>query len=182
MNRTDSTAEIGMHVFERAGLGKAPFRYCGMTESKYQACHGAPVQPGSSCDYCGQGIMYVCEISSADGRRFKVGCDCVARTGDAGLIAAHKHSPEVRKINREKAAARDARNREAWAAIMADQDSIEILAACNVPGYYGQESWYSRANRVWPMCGAAGRARYLAEARRILAAHSPRARQAGKER
>ncbi len=167
--RTDNTTEIAKHVFERAGLGKAPFRYVGMTESKYQACHGAPVQPGSSCDYCGQGIMYVCEILSADGRRFKVGCDCVARTGDAGLIAAYKHSPEVRKMNRDKAAARDARNREAWAAIMADPDSIEILSAYAVLGYHGAESWYSSATRIWPMCGASGRARYLAAARKILA-------------
>jgi hypothetical protein len=69
-----------IHPFERAGLGSAPFRCVGSYESKYQACHGAPIQPGSSCDYCGQGIMTVFRINSADGKEFKVGCDCVAKT------------------------------------------------------------------------------------------------------
>ena len=57
----------------------APFRCVGFFESKYQACHGAPIQPGSSCDYCAQGIMLVSLIKGADGKEFKVGCDCVAK-------------------------------------------------------------------------------------------------------
>ncbi len=69
-----------IHPFERSHLGLAPFRCVGWYESKYQACHGAPIQPGSSCDYCGQGIMLVFRIKSSDGKEFKVGCDCVAKT------------------------------------------------------------------------------------------------------
>ena len=160
--KTDTDTDIGRHVFERAGLGKPPFRYAGMRECKYQACVGAPVQPGASCDYCGQGIMYACDIRSSDGRMFKVGCDCVARTGDAGLIAAYKASPEVRAMNRAKAASRDARNRDAWAAIMADPAAVSALKAAGE---------YASLTRVWPMCGAAGRARYLAAARKIIANH-----------
>ena len=74
-----------MHPFEKAGLGYAPFRFVGMTEATYQACSGAPIQPGASCDYCGQGIRYVCIIKSADGREFRVGCDCVRKTTSKGV-------------------------------------------------------------------------------------------------
>lgn len=87
------------HVFETAGLGVAPFRFVRSYESKYQACPGAPVQPGSSCDFCATAIMTVCVILSADGREFKVGCDCVEKTGDAGLRRF------VTEIQREKRAA-----------------------------------------------------------------------------
>jgi hypothetical protein len=68
-----------MHPFERAKLGNAPFRYVGTYTAKWQACPGAPIQPGAACDYCGQGIMQVFRVRSADGREFKVGCDCVAK-------------------------------------------------------------------------------------------------------
>jgi len=85
------------HPFERAGLGLAPFVYTGMTYETYQACHGAPVQPGTSCDYCGQGIMYVCHIVAADGRKFKVGSDCVAKT--------HMEARILTKVERDRKAA-----------------------------------------------------------------------------
>jgi hypothetical protein len=86
MNTTASgTVSPKIHVFEKAGLGQAPFKCIGCHVSQYQACGGAPIQPGSSCDYCGTGIVYVFTIASADGKTFKVGCDCVLKTGDAGL-------------------------------------------------------------------------------------------------
>ncbi len=56
MKRTDDPALVGRHVFERAGLGLAPFRFVGMEEKTFQACPGAPIQAGSSCDYCGTGM------------------------------------------------------------------------------------------------------------------------------
>ncbi len=75
------------HKFEEAGLGKAPFRFVGCnTGIIYQACPDAPVQPGSSCDFCGNAIMNEFWIEGADGKRFKVGCDCVKKTGDVGLV------------------------------------------------------------------------------------------------
>lgn len=105
-----------VHCFERAGLGRAPFRCVGFYESKFQAVPGdpnCPVQPGTSCDYCGQGIMYVARIKDADGREFKVGCDCVARTGDAGLrkvidakVAARRREASHRNADAKIAAAR----------------------------------------------------------------------------
>ena len=86
-----------IHAFEKAGLGKAPFRYIGAEERRgpiktvvngVETTVGAPGQAMGSCDFCGQGIAICCRIDSADGKRFTVGIDCVRRTGDAGLKAA----------------------------------------------------------------------------------------------
>jgi hypothetical protein len=74
------------HVWEIAGLGLAPYSYVGHSSDHYQACPGAPVQVGGSCDYCGQGIVEMYRFRSADGRTFKVGSECVKRAGDAGLV------------------------------------------------------------------------------------------------
>lgn len=68
------------HPFQIAGLGIAPFQYDGMSEIIFQAYPGAPIQAGGSCDYCGTGIRNAFWIKSADGKRFKVGCDCVEKT------------------------------------------------------------------------------------------------------
>lgn len=79
-----------MHPWERAGLGKAPFRFVGSHVSLFQAVPGdpnCPVKPGSSCDYCAQAISLVCVIRDANGREFKVGCDCVKRLGEKKLSA-----------------------------------------------------------------------------------------------
>ena len=122
-----------LHVFERAGLGKAPFKFFKYTEETYQACHGAPIQPGGCCDYCGTGIIRTCWIKSADGKEFKVGADCVLRVGDAGLLKAFKNSPEVRAANKAKAVAKDKRVTDEIAAILANPS--EALQNATVLGY-----------------------------------------------
>lgn len=96
--------EAPIHRLEKAGLGLAPFRCVGYQKLVYVACQGAPVKPGGTCDYCGQAIMHAFYILSKDGKRFKVGCDCVARVGDEGLLRACKNSPEYRKAVREREA------------------------------------------------------------------------------
>jgi hypothetical protein len=106
-----------VHRFEAAGLGKAPFTLIGFERRVYVACPGAPAQPGSSCDYCGTSISLVFMIQSADLRRFKVGCDCVEKTGDAGLVRAVKREQsqarrEVSAAKREVIAIARRRNRE----------------------------------------------------------------------
>ena len=96
--KTDNPAEVGMHVFEKAGLGKAPFKLIGFSECIFKPAPDVPARPGTSCDYCGTGIMTVCHIRGADGKQFKVGCNCVEKTGDAGLIRAYKTLPEYRAM------------------------------------------------------------------------------------
>lgn len=98
-----------VHQFERAGMGKAPFRVVGYGRFVFQAIPGdpsCPLQPGTSCDYCGTGCMDVANIESVDGIKHKVGLDCVTKVGDAGLVSRIKKSPEYRKLQRDKRYAR----------------------------------------------------------------------------
>ena len=84
------------HVFEKAELGKAPFKFVSYEYKVYQACQGAPIQVGGSCDYCGTGIKHFHWITSADGNRFKVGSECVNKTGDNKLVSETKEG--VRRV------------------------------------------------------------------------------------
>lgn len=96
------------HCFELAGLGTAPFEFTGhVTENTYCACPGAPLQPGGTCDFCGTGIRYEFWVRSAAGNEFKVGCDCIHKTGDRGLI--QQISAAERKLRDAKNAAAKAR-------------------------------------------------------------------------
>ena len=95
------------HVFERAGLGKAPFRFVFAYEKRGPLdlgnghMVGAPGQPMGTCQFCGQDIAICCVIKSADDKTFEVGSDCVAKTGDAGLRKA------VRKVAADAQKARE---------------------------------------------------------------------------
>lgn len=72
------------HLFEKAGLGEAPF--------KVIARHWSALV--SSCDYCGHPIMEICVIEDRRRRTFKVGNVCIEKTGDEGLIQ------ELRRLRR----------------------------------------------------------------------------------
>lgn len=89
-----------VHAWEAAGYGKAPFTVVGY--------HKEP--RGTACDVCGTGIIHVFSIASADNRQFVVGSDCVAKTGDAGLIGAVRLEEK-----RRREAAKEAR-RQAYLA------------------------------------------------------------------
>lgn len=67
----------------------------GITVEKYQACPGAPIQPGSSCDHCGTGIMYVVQLRNVDdGSTMKVGTTCAEKVGLT--------EDQVRKVRQER--------------------------------------------------------------------------------
>lgn len=170
MNETNSTnGGAVVHKFEAAGLGLAPFKVSGFEVMKYQACHGAPVQPGSSCDYCGTGIMNVYFITSADGKRFKVGSDCVAKTGDAGLRKVV--DSQERKLAREKARATAAVKYQELKGLLADEATRAKLGA--VPHPVPARAAKGETLLTWAdwMCfysGAAGRAKTLKAVRAAL--------------
>jgi len=166
--KTDKTELVGVHVFEAASLGKAPFYCVGFQESVYQAHPNAPRQPGSFCDYCGTAIMLVCQIQSSDGRRFKVGSNCVDKTGDSGLMQAYKTFPAYREMKRQKAKAKDKQVKTEWAEIMAEPVNVEKLNETIREGYHGREGWATFALRAWSYCGASGRSGYLAQAKKLL--------------
>lgn len=122
-----------VHPFEEAGLGLAPFKFIGVFEDRgphrfvdkatgVEMEIGAPGQPMGSCAYCGQGIALCCTILSADGKRFTVGCDCVAKVARSD----NRVSPiltEVERWKKERAAEkREAKRQAAW------QRSLEVRA------------------------------------------------------
>lgn len=121
-----------IHLFEQAGLGKAPFRCVGLETSDDRAfinreresnglCY--TTNNATTCDYCGQGIMNAYQVVSADGKRFKVGCDCMEKTGDAGLRQFVKDE-ERAKRQKKAAAKREAYNARERAAIEAFQNGL----------------------------------------------------------
>lgn len=113
----DSMAGQVVHVFEAAGLGKAPYRFLGVQTKVGPITMpdggqvGAPGQPMGTCQYCGTGIKDCYYLRSTDGREFYVGCDCIRKAGDKSLI---------RYVKAEEAAKRRAKNHERnlkrWAA------------------------------------------------------------------
>lgn len=163
-----ANATARTHKFEAAGLGRAPYRFVGQYESKFQACPGAPVQPGTSCDYCSTGIMQVYKVRSADGREFKVGCDCIRKVDDAGLVkivADHE-----RKARRAKADAK-AKAVSAELAVVLEAVTPKLQAMPHpFPAYaaQGRTMLDSVKNRLGGS-GAAGRARLLKELKTLNA-------------
>ena len=164
LTKTDNAAAIGMHVFERAGLGKAPFRCVGMIEKAISYPDGTS-QASGCCDFCGNGIRFVFQVKSRDGRVSGVGSNCVDRTGDAGLIKSYKTHPAVRAANRAKAIARDDHVCAEWKSLIETPATIEKLSALFVQGRPWvpgeQVTLLDDVKRRWSMCGAAGRARTL---------------------
>jgi hypothetical protein len=127
------TAQAWTHAFEKAGLGLYPFHCDGFTKNVYTSHPGAPEQPGGSCDYCGTGIMLEFHIVSKDGRRFKVGSDCVCKTGDVGLRKEMTSLPEVRAARRAAVAAQAEKDFETLKEILADEAFCAVLAGAPHP-------------------------------------------------
>lgn len=94
---TTQTETTIAHRWEVFGY-KAPYKLVRSFEKTYQACPGAPIQAGTTCDVCGTGIKNVYVIRDARGVEFQVGCDCVWHLHDEALTA------EVEQARRERAA------------------------------------------------------------------------------
>lgn len=158
------------HVFERAGLGTAPFRWLRCehrvgpiligTEGGVEHWAGAPGQPMGSCQFCGQGIAECHVIGSADGREFIVGCDCVRKTGDAGL---RKSINKIRTVARHEAESRRIAEGEAW--FNALPDGLDLgLSPSGRSSFAEYFAWMMRN------AGNAGKLRAIRQARKIVTA------------
>ena len=124
------------HVFEQAGLGRAPFRFVGMEHTaaeanadgmvKYTDAAGIEMwtKPGGTCAYCGNYIVNFCWIEDADGKRFKVGSECVNKTGDKGVVNEVK-----RAVNKARTKARRAREATRIAECKAALETDTVRAA-----------------------------------------------------
>jgi len=112
-----------IHCFEKAGLGKAPFHYIGMENQNIQygervignvgGCN-LTTKPGGTCAYCGTYIVNMFNVVSADGKYFHVGCECIKKTDDSGLIQLLKNDQKkmakqrkINKLNARIAAAKE---------------------------------------------------------------------------
>lgn len=171
-----TTTETGTHVFETAGLGKAPFRFVGMKEQ--DLCYGQAIlnraeyqrtgilvttKPGGTCAYCGNYIVNMCDIVSADGKRFHVGTDCVLKAGDAGLRKLV--SAAVAKRERAQRAARDARKTAEAKSVLSDETARAKLAALPHPNTYRAQNGATLLDWAeWMLAhaGAKGRAQVAA--------------------
>ncbi len=119
---------IKVHKFQAAGLGLAPFKCIGVYQdvgphvSEVNGCRvevGSPGQPMGTCDYCGTGIADCYVIQSADGKEFRVGSSCVAKTNDSRLIEVVDQ--KTAELRRQKA---EIRRRAKFA-----KDSARVAAA-----------------------------------------------------
>lgn len=131
---------MAVHPFEEAGFGRAPYRFDGVTRNWFMACPGDPGKPGGSCDYCGQGIAFEYWVVSADGRRFKVGCDCIAKLAKksnvafAGDTLARDADIARRRLERERRAQVEYRKRmAARTTFTAWYTPARMAGACTLP-------------------------------------------------
>lgn len=109
MTNTAATAQM-IHKWELKGLGTAPFRCVGVfslpprslaeaNPSAYNAALKAMPKgfKTGTCSVCGMALLNNFLIRAACGQQFSVGCDCVAKTGDAGLVDAVKAADRAAK-------------------------------------------------------------------------------------
>jgi hypothetical protein len=128
------TAEYELtHKLERAGLGKPPYRCVGVTQEKWQAAPGAPVQTGTCCDYCGQGIIDTYWVVSSDGKRFKLGSDCIAKVSQKKDRQGDPLYRAVLKHRREKTHTRNAVKIERAKQLLSDPAMCVALSALPHP-------------------------------------------------
>lgn len=172
--KTDNAAYVGTHVFSRSKLGLPPFRCIGVYQDVGPKILSDGTQVGYEgqamgvCDHCGTGIRDCYQIKSSDGKSFVVGSSCVEKTGDAGLIKSYKNSPEVRAFLKAKRDLLNANKKEELANLVASNK--EKLQSMQLKKWDGSmESQWEYLTRVIPMCGAAGRARYLKHVKSLLA-------------
>jgi len=113
---------VVVHKWEDKGVGKAPFRLVGFISMPNLESFGTNVEGYNnamieawhvarshgvrlgSCDVCGTGIHNHYVIQEAGGKRFVVGCDCVAKTDDSKLITAVENDRRVRDRAKRRAA------------------------------------------------------------------------------
>lgn len=117
------------HPFEKAGLGKAPFSCTHVSENVFVVGDGT-TKAGGCCDYCGTGIRWEFWIkgSIAGAKQFKVGCDCVAKTGwgiDSFLEVRAAHT----RARRQEGAAKRRAARQAQVVAERAQRQAERMEA-----------------------------------------------------
>lgn len=152
--------ETAIHPFEKAGLGKAPFRYVGAVDQNPDSQgmvvigerNGVRIETkqGGTCDYCGLAIINMYRVCSADGRKFKVGCDCLKKVD---II-----NPSTLKADVKKAKDAKADQRIASAKAMLATESVRAsLASKPHPALWAQSKGLTMLDQVEWLLAHAGR-------------------------
>lgn len=172
---TESPKTI-VHCFEEAGLGKAPFRfvgcksYAGNGETRIVDQRGGvttSTTPGTSCAFCGTYIVEAYVIESADRKRFNVGCDCVYKTGDFGLVNLVKKA--ANKLHTEKRHIREAAKiAQLMAEIEANKEALSALPGMNDWAVKHDKNAYDHALEMASYSGNAGKLKWLKMALDLL--------------
>jgi hypothetical protein len=115
------------HPFEKSGLGKAPFSCTHVTENVFALPDGT-TKAGGCCDYCGTGIRWEFWIkgSVAGAKQFKVGCDCVAKTG-WGIAGFEKIRADHTRARRQAGATARREAKQAQAAAERAQKAAQRI-------------------------------------------------------
>jgi len=153
------------HPFEKSKLGKAPFSCTHVTENTITFPDGTS-RAGGYCDYCFTGIRWEFWIkgSIAGAKQFKVGCDCVAKTG-WGIEGFEKvraeHTRARRqagaKARREARLAEQAKEREqaqAQRLVASEQWRAEHAEVCTrLAAYEGDNSFLFNVKHTLALFG-----------------------------
>jgi len=133
-----------IHVFEKAGLGKAPFKYIGAS------------QLGSSCQFCGTGILYQFWVRSTDGKEFYVGSECIYKSGDSGLRRVVEQ--EVKKFKKTR---EDERIKAAKGNLEMLKDTFQTLQhpMADRGNFFREKSLYDYAVYLFKWGGQSGKLR-----------------------
>lgn len=113
------------------GIGeRGPWTFHACEDTVYVACPGAPIQPGRTCDRCGQGIQTTVWFVNEAGERIGVGLDCAARVNITPEEIAKARS-EMLRMAREARWSEATRERHA---IEAERARVRAeVAAANAP-------------------------------------------------
>jgi len=149
-----------IHKWEDAGHGKAPFKVVGICEipapslaehnpSAYEKAmkslpHGYRV---GSCGVCGMGLSVNFLINSADGNKFAVGCECVKKAGDHGMIETVK----LMKNKRNRQIAQEKREAAHQAKVQAERDRNGGLTDWEVEEQKRNEEKIEREQKMQPV-------------------------------
>jgi len=156
---TGTRTTAGVHPFERAGLGAAPYALSSVFEMRGPITlpggmtSGAPGQPMGSCDFCGTGIATCFRLRGADGREFVVGSDCVRRACDQydGVVSSEVVRQVEREVARLRKIAKDARDESRIAVARVALEDPAVVAALSARPH--PQSW--AAEKGWTMLDSA---------------------------
>jgi len=167
--KSDNLEVIGKHAFEIAGLGKAPFKFVGYEYKTYRSCADAPEQVGGSCDFCGQGIKHFCWVEDSEGKRFKVGPECIKKSNDNGIVKKYKEDPNVRKLKREQRHAREKIKIEELKVIIEEnKERLSNIDHPNSSSYFEDKTFLDYVEWMMSHAGNSGKIKMMKEIKKVL--------------